>query len=73
MEDYYKQGKDYYRIGNYNQALINFKRARSEDLYNLDYLLALGNTYSLLYDSEGNVKEALFYYVAEGFPVKQGL
>mgnify|MGYP000885549821 CR=1 FL=1 len=62
MGDYYNTGRELYKIGNFNQALINFKKARDEELYNLDYLYALGSTYALLYNSEKNFKEALFFY-----------
>lgn len=62
MGDYYNTGKEFYKIGNFNQALINFQKARAEELYNLDYLFALGSTYALLYNSEKNFNEALFFY-----------
>lgn len=62
LDDIYCKGRDLYKIGNFNQALINFKNALDEDPNNLNYLYALGKTYAFRYDSEKNYKESLFYY-----------
>lgn len=62
MDDFYIKGRDFYKIGNFDEALTNFKQAQSNDPNNLDYLYAIGNTYALSYDSEYNFKKSLFYY-----------
>lgn len=62
MQDYYSRGRDNYRFGNFNQALVDFKKAVAKDPNNVNYLFALGKTYSLVYDSEKNYKQSLYYY-----------
>ena len=62
MQDCYSRGRDQYKIGNFNQALVYFKKAIEKDPNNVDYLFALGKTYSFRYDSEENYKNSLYYY-----------
>jgi len=62
LADFYSKGRDLYKIGNFDEALINFKQAQSNNPNNLDYLYAIGNTYALSYDSEYNFKKSLLYY-----------
>lgn len=62
MQDCYSRGRDQYKIGNFNQALVYFKKAIEKDPNNVDYLFALGKTYSFRYNSEENDRQSLYYY-----------
>lgn len=62
MSESYRLGRENYINGNLNKALLHFNKANEEEPNNIDYLYALGNTYSLLYESDIHSKKALNYY-----------
>lgn len=48
MEDYYDEGRELYKMGNFNQALSKFKNAYINFPENLNNLYAIGKTLALL-------------------------